>query len=710
MDGGEGRGARRGGARRPNAAAGAADAKRPAPLNAAGDDKGDRADPTYARTGRIADDPMRPDAQEARDARDRPSGGDAAYLTIGEPPRRTPWRPTPDRTWPGRGSITLTVLAIAMAAYMAGAAFYAVDHAARFADLAAFPLAAAALAVLALGSQVRLSEGIAIVLVISFLAQLNWASLAEPQPIDDLARLWDLSQRFAAGLAAGGVDWTILESAPSPAALVVYALASLAFGDDLSVLRAAAAGLWTTQTWLVWRIAREISEIRERATIVALFFGLAPTTIVFGALPSVEAVFGVFALSAVYMLLSHRLRGLLLSAALAGVFAALAFLTRPIGAAVLVGLAGALLLGLVAVRGWRARLPILGAVGCLALGFAIGVAPQFALNMARGGVASIAAGPAVGYQLLIGSNQDAGGRYSDAASTADLRRAGLRGAETPPIWEANRRAIEIATSRITSDPAAFAVFAATEKMRRLWASEREMLVLSLSAVSPADARATASGAIAPTGAPGGFGAPPAVSAPPLSGGLPGLLLDAAYLAFLIAAAIGAARLALSRGRLAKDPTRWVMVYGAVAAMALTLLLFEARPRQHIALTPLLALTTPLAFAGRRRARAIKPPKLLTLRVRDADARPRGSTPVDVTTPISEQPAEARLAHVLARMSKPPREREAAAPAEDAPLEADDDPGAQDLLSPSARYDAAPRRRPDASDAPGPQGRRRKRAG
>lgn len=580
---------------------------------------------------------------------------------------------------------SLTLLAALVALYFGVAFAYALDHATRFAAPAAFGVSAATmLATLILNRYqiFRFEVGAGVIFALSFLLQVNFAAWTDPQPAGGLADLFNDARRLSAGLGAWDVDWTLIEGSQSPAALSVYALTMAAVGDDLSVLRVVSAGLWTLQAWLVWAIARRIAELRDRATLVVALFALNPTILLFGGLPSVEAVFGVFALASAAALFSHRARGLAISALLAGVFAAFAFLTKPLGLGVFAGLMIAIVLSAAAIHGWRRRLPALGAALALAAGFAIGLAPQAALHGARSGALSVAPGAALGYQLLIGANYPGGGAYSEESASVDLARAGFGGGEAISMREADARATAMALERIAEDPLRYAVFAATEKMRRIWSNQREMLAWTRDGAGGAWWSQTGEEALGGRGDGRSIDGTEGARSNPVQ-----TLVDGFYLALLALAALAAARLALSGGAAARDPSRWLIIYSVIGATALTAAFMEARPLAHVGLLPFLALTAPLAVAKKTRRR------------RQAwSGRSESAAPADepavataaaaAATPIGEQPVEARLAHVLARMSKPPRpERRGDAQ----PLREAQSPGGSDA---SFRSDARP-----ASSAP-----------
>ncbi|MEO1291361.1 MAG: glycosyltransferase family 39 protein [Pseudomonadota bacterium] len=469
------------------------------------------------------------------------------------------------------------ILAVFLSGYLALAVWFAADdllsrpHAV---DFGAALTALGTIVLLAIGAGVARAcrhfragtESTAVlapVLGIGFALQLFWGGWVDPQPFAEFGTLWDQARRLATSF-----DVDVLYSTASPSAVGVYALGIAVFGEDLMALRIISAFLWTAQAFLVWKIATRVRELRDSALVAALCLAFSPAVIVFSSLPSAEAVFGVFALTAVYLLLSHRRRGLYVSAALAGLAAALAFLCKPVALAYFIGVLIVLgvAVGRAAALGPRLRLAG-GVLACLA-GFAVGVAPQALLNHAKEGQFSIAPAPAIGYQLLLGTNRDSGGAYS----VKDLEQAGYIGPDQTTLLEADRRAREIAWSRVSSDPGGFIVFAFTEKMRRLWSSEVGLLDWSVGS-SPR-------GETEPMTTVTRWG---------------GVVIDAAYLAILIAAMAGVVRLAAGGGAV-HDPARWLLVLGVLTMLALAHFMLEVRPRYHLAFTPMLALLVPLGLS------------------------------------------------------------------------------------------------------------------
>ncbi|MEM9095154.1 MAG: hypothetical protein AAGC62_09315 [Pseudomonadota bacterium] len=459
----------------------------------------------------------------------------------------------------------IRVLSLIVAVYLGVALLFALEKSILRHDGLSVPIALAAFVGLAMLARVTAKLGIGLLLAAGFTAQLLWGALVQPQPFDELGTLWEQARLLAAQL-----DVDLLYRVASPSAVGLYASMILVFGESFDLLRAIVATLWIFQAWLIWRIASEIAELRPHALAATAVVALSPATIAFSGLPSSEAVFGVFACGAVYVMLSHRRRGLLESAALSGVLVALAFLARPIALAYLVGLMMILVFAAVNSVSPRPRVRLIGAALMLAAGFAAAVAPQALLNYHNEGRFSIAPAPSLGYQLLLGTNQESLGRYNDK----DLERAGFVGPNQVSLEEADRNARNIAFERIAADPIGFVVFASTDKMRQLWGGETELLNWSLNS-SPRRAQLEDLGVTR-------WG---------------GLVVDGVYLGFLTAAFLGAAVLFRRRGAV-KDPIRWLLIYTGLLTLALAHVFIEVGERYHLAFMPLLALLAPIGATVR----------------------------------------------------------------------------------------------------------------
>lgn len=587
-------------------------------------------------------------------------------------------------------SAMITILAALVACYLAIAVYYAVFEAVSTGGAQLWIFAFAALMVLGVSAQINWRFGLVLVLALSFLAQLSWVMQIGASLIDEPASFWLDARRLAASLDQGGGAEALghLHESPYPSALIVYGLAAFLFNDNLATVQALTAAVWTAQTLLVWKVASEVSETKSRAFACALVFGLSPTLIVFGGLPSVEALFGLFVLAAFYVMLSHRNRGLGLSAFYSGALVALAFLARPSGVGYLVGLIAVLAVGFAYAGNWVQRGRMAAAVGACLLGFGVGVAPQIALNYAMEGRLSIAPGAAIGSELLLGTERGRSPGEALSAHQAEID-ALADTLDARDAAAAYRRAEDlvardVALGRIAEAPLGFAGFALSEKMNRIWASEKQMLRLTIESPE-AELSPVISG---PIGA----------AAPSIVGGW--------YLALLVAAAAGALRLAV-RGGAVRDPTRWVLVFMAFVSLVGAAALGDAQERRHLAFTPLLALLAPLPFArlpnivGRPERAGVLATAIAGGARAIARARKRSEEDDEQTAPspavaaagvaapapveaeaasasstappegVSDWSAEQKLAHVLRKMSKPPRP-----PEEDGDQQKNDGPTAE----------------------------------
>ena len=214
------------------------------------------------------------------------------------------------------------------------------------------------------------------------------------------------------------------------------------------------------------------------AALAGLMYALAPSTVAYSSVVSPEAVFNLCLLAATHaMSLAYRRRDNPLPyLALASVFFAFLYLTRPVGLffllgaalfAVLLPLPGALL----PVR-QRSRL-LLALIGPFAVivllnaGVGYQATGEFRLNQHGGGAAN----------LLNGTNRATKGTYSQD----DMELAGFQGPNAVPFKEASANATRIALARIGSDPVAFLIFSMTDKVSSMWGSDTQGLYWSLQA-------------------------------------------------------------------------------------------------------------------------------------------------------------------------------------------------------------------------------------
>ena len=558
----------------------------------------------------------------------------------------------------------IAILSAVVAIYLGIAVYYAAFEALSSGETLLWSSAAAALAILGLASQINWRFGLILVLIVSFLAQLIWVSPIGLAMAGESAQFWQDAREFAGSLTDADLSAALdkLHASMYPAALAVYGLAQFLF-DNVYFVQMLTAAVWTVQTWLVWKIACEVSETKSGAFACALIFGLSPTLIAFGGLPSVEAMFGLFVLSGLYVMLSHRKRGLAVSAAYSGALVALAFLTRPAGIGYLIGLIAVLAVGFAYAGNNVQRGRMAAALGAFLLGFGLGVSPQLALNYAMESRVGIATGGAIGEEILTGTDwgRSVDEQLAPHAARIDALAASL---QAPEPAAALRRAEdlvsrEIGMQRIAEDPLGFVGRALTEKMSLIWASEHQMLRMTLE--SP-EAEGT-------------------IIAGPIGKAMPSVV-GGWYLAMLVAAAAGALRLFL-RGGAVRDPTRWVLVFIAFVSLAGATALGKPEQMRHLAFTPLLALLAPLPFARlpqvagssmRSRIRAAEQSAAPAEEVRGVAAPAPGapaeaassngvSAPAPVAaatpkgppeTPVETWSAEQKLAHVLRSMSKPPR--------------------------------------------------------
>lgn len=520
---------------------------------------------------------------------------------------------------------TVRLLAGLAALYLAVATAYAateVFSGPGGLDEQTLPLIGAAflsmLTLLALASRFGAASGLFCVMVLSFAAQMGWAIWIDAQPFSVFGELWETARRLAAE-----PDPDLLFSSPSPMAVAVYASAVRLFGPELEAVRIVAAALWTIQTALVWLIARQVREAKSGATAAAAMVGLTPAVVVFGALPSVEAVFAPLALASVYIIISHRNRGLLLSAVLSGILIALAFLTRPTAIAFAIPIALVLFSAAWSARRLRAKAGLFLGLIAFLLSIAATLWPVLNAQSERevSTVAKLA--PSLSFELMYGANRASGGGFDPA----DLERIGFSGA-ADEFAEAERAARALALRRAAEDPIGLAAFAATEKMRKLWSTERALLSWTADAPSPRRSELARYDVKR----------------------LGGALIDGAYLAILALATAGAIVLAVSGA--VRDPSRWSVLLGAFALLALSHAMLQAEPRQHLSFLPLLAVFGGVALTPR--PRAARADQAVDIEGDDAGL---GADPVGPVEPNRQQ----KIASVLAQMSKPPRPEDEGGP-------------------------------------------------
>ncbi len=571
----------------------------------------------------------------------------------------------------------VAVLALLTAAYLAFALWPMADRLLNAPSGAVLAFVGTILAAILLFARIGWRRYAGLVLLTVFLVQLNWSGWVDPRPIGDLATLWDDARKLSLSIWNGAIDWSLLRDSNAPSALAFFGSVIFVVSDDLSVMRVLCAALWTVQTWFVWRIARLVSETRPVAGLAAALFGLAPAVMVFGALPSAEAFFGVLALGSVYTLLSYRRRGLVRSAALAGFLGGLAVLARPVGYGHLIGLTVIMLLAIGYLGGGRAK----WRMGLAALGFWVGAllaaAPQVAIVTALdGSFPKGAPSIGVGYELYLGLDATSGGAYSEAISPAALADVGYGGLQPAPPREADARAAAAAWRTVLDDPMGVARFLFSEKMTSLWSSHEQLLRWSVN--SPTQIAADRQGALL------GKVAPAAI--------------DGAILALFIAGFIGALRLVARRGAV-RDPSRWILLLVTFLAVAAVITVLEARDRNAFALLPFLAFIAPMAtarmprivstpvinvppeveraprrapdrvtplpagLAALRAARAAKEPvgekheAMSKHPVERGELEPSPSSGNETPAVAADAPADERLARALAGMSKPKRRSE-----------------------------------------------------
>lgn len=245
------------------------------------------------------------------------------------------------------------------------------------------------------------------------------------------------------------------------------------------------------------------------------------------------------------------------TAAMAGVLLAISQYVRPVAPALLPAMA---LVPLLYVRPLRRGAMLLAV---LLFAFTAGMLPAIANNLAEHGDVSASTSSYGGWSLLMGTNQQADGRYNDGDATLI---DSLPGAT---LWDRSEVAGQLGLERIADDPIGFAGLA-VRKFRVMWGTEEFAVIFAFRPHGPAR------GALA---------------------GLD-LLANVAYLGVTLAAAAALATVIRRRGP--PDPLL-VVVVGLLLCEAAVHTFLEVKPRYHALDEPLfLVLGAPAlaAFASR----------------------------------------------------------------------------------------------------------------
>ena len=321
--------------------------------------------------------------------------------------------------------------------------------------------------------------------LVAFLVYLAWSFGSATVPVSDfLVNYWEKAAAFAAERSIRNWSHSL-----SPPTIAYYGLFIAMLGKSTVATYVGSALAWAVSAGLLVKALTNFGVEPRAAALAGLMYALAPSTVAYSSVVSPEAVFNLCLLAATHaMSLAYRRRDNPLPyLALASVFFAFLYLTRPVGLffllgaalfAVLLPLPGALL----PVR-QRSRL-LLALIGPFAVivllnaGVGYQATGEFRLNQHGGGAAN----------LLNGTNRATKGTYSQD----DMELAGFQGPNAVPLKEASANATRIALARIGSDPVAFLIFSMTDKVSSMWGSDTQGLYWSLQA-SPHLGRMKSSG-------------------------------------------------------------------------------------------------------------------------------------------------------------------------------------------------------------------------
>jgi hypothetical protein len=207
---------------------------------------------------------------------------------------------------------------------------------------------------------------------------------------------------------------------------------------------------------LMFGLARE-GLGRGAASVALLIYAVLPTQLLLTPVLLTDTVYATLLIGLCWS--AMRMAGGGLAAALAsGALVAASQYVRPVGPALLLGVA---LVPLLFVRPMRRGLLVLAV---LVLSFGALMTPAVVRNLSEHGDLSVSTSSYGGWSLLMGTNQQKNGRYNaeDAALVNSL--------PGDDFWERSNAAGELGMERITSDPIGFAGLA-LRKFRIMWGTE-----------------------------------------------------------------------------------------------------------------------------------------------------------------------------------------------------------------------------------------------
>ena len=304
----------------------------------------------------------------------------------------------------------------------------------------------------------------------SLAVYLTWAFVSGTVQVSDFeAGYWGKAAELVANRSLEHLLASI-----SPPAVLYYASFLWLLGENYVATFIGSALAWAGSAALLTKSLVNFGMGTRVASVAGVLFGLAPGTIWYSSLVSPEAVFHVILMSALLLLsiaAGGRRQSVLIGAA--GAMLGLLFVTRPVGLFFYIAFLACILTS-EAFRAWRER-AFTYRLSLAAGSFLLPVVLLGLANYSIFGEFKVSSHSTGAWNLLNGTNFETQGRYSDA----DGELAGYIGANATSWKEADRKAIQIAISRIKADPLRFVRFALSDKIAAMWGHDTQGLYWSL---------------------------------------------------------------------------------------------------------------------------------------------------------------------------------------------------------------------------------------
>lgn len=393
------------------------------------------------------------------------------------------------------------------------------------------------------------------IFVIALLPRLAWVLVAGTQQTSDFAAYDEMAREILRGEYILRPDLQI--GAPMLFALV-YAL----FGYRTIFAQLLMAILGAGQATLTFACARRIWKNTTVAAIAGLIFAFWPSQILFTSLLSSDLPYSFLFLVGVYALAVWGHARAPYFAVIVGLALGMANWIRPTAPVLLAACTCSILLAPAKTCPER-----IAALGGVALGFSLVVAPIVYLNYRDYGLISPSVSQQSGVSLMAGTNFDSGGTWNknDADLMAHIaqERGWVRREDFVKLDQEFRR---IAINRILQNPLAFAKLALFRKPYNLWGKGNYI-----------------NWAVEPSRFAGALG--------PL-----GILANLIHRIFLLVAVWALGALALRRDGMPSNSTPFIFMVLSTLASTAVHMIFEAQPRYHYAFVPLLAMLAGLGIA------------------------------------------------------------------------------------------------------------------